>query len=93
MSSFTTEDERPDEWSRERQEKDPTGGTIGQTRGVWIRKMNNGDHEVYYDGKFIVSYGGWNEHIAANAMEQLYDYAFKEGEKHNQQTLKKALGL
>lgn len=83
MSSFTSEKDRPDEG--------PTN--ITQTRGAWIRKMDNGDYEVWYDGKFVVSYGSWSEHIAAAAMQALYDDGFRAGQDDNRKTLRKALGL
>ena len=83
MSSFTTEKDRPDEGPDK----------IGHTVGTWIRKMDNGDYEVYHDGKFIVSYGNWSEHVAAAMMQDVYDHAFRAGEKHNQQALRKELGL
>jgi hypothetical protein len=83
MRSYTTERERPDEG--------PTN--IKQTKGVWLRRMNNGDYEVFRDGEFIVSFGGWNEHIAAAAMEQTYQAGFRDGKKANQKHLRDALGL
>lgn len=93
MSCFTTEDERPDVWTKEDREKKPIGGPITATRGLWIRKLNSGDYELYYDGNFLASWGGFNEHVAAGMMEHVYDFAFKEGMKKNQADLRKALGL
>lgn len=83
MSCFTTEALRPDEGSE----------SITQTRGAWIRHANSGDFELYYDGKFVVSFGAWSEHIAAAMAEAAYDCGFKQGKKHNQNKLREALGL
>lgn len=83
MSCFTTEARRPDSGEE----------NIGQTRGVWLRKMNNGDYEIFLDGQFVVSYGNFSEYTAAAMIEYLYDYGFKQGQKKNQADLRKALGL
>lgn len=83
MSSWTTEDEWPDEGQP----------NITQTRGAWVRVMNNGDHEVYIDGKFLVSWNAWSGNIAAAAIQAAYDCGFKRGERANMEKVRSALGL
>ena len=83
MSSFTTEEKRPDEGR----------DSIRHTKGAWIRQHSSGDYELYYDGGFIVSFSNWNENIAAAMCEHAYDEGFRAGERANQNKLRKALGL
>lgn len=89
MGSFVNASEYPDEPDPANPDRIP----ITKTRTLWVRQLASGEVEMYNDGKFIASWGVFNNNVAVAMMQAAYDRGLADGNLESRKKFREALGL